>query len=62
MAVVRNKIVAWNHRKMIRVGAEVTMVTGKVDVVNAGDEFTHSQESLLGTGFHSMMFTPEDPA
>jgi len=37
MVVMRSKIVAGNHRDMI---------AGKVDAVNAGDEFTKSQELL----------------
>ena len=46
---------------MIGICAEVTMVAGKVDIVNAGDEFTESKGCLLGIGFHGPMFTQEDP-
>jgi hypothetical protein len=37
---------------MIGVGAVVAVVAGKVDVVNAGNEFTKSQGPLLGIAFH----------
>ena len=56
MVVMRSKIVAGNHWDMIGVGAVVTMIVGKVDTVNAGDEFTKSQGSLWGIGFHGLIF------
>ena len=46
---------------MIGVGAVVAVVAGKVDVVNAGDEFTKSQGSLLGIGSHGLMFYTGKP-
>ena len=45
---------------MIGVGAVITVAAGKVDTVNAGDEFSNFQEFLIGTGFHCLMFTPEE--
>ena len=46
MANFRIKIVAGNYRDIISIGAEVTVAAGKVDVVNAGDEFANAQGSL----------------
>jgi hypothetical protein len=40
----------------------VAVLAGKVDVVNAGNEFTKSQGPLLGIGFHDLMFTPKSRA
>lgn len=62
MIAVRSKIVAGNYRDVIGVSAIVAMVTWKVDAVNAGNEFTKSQGSLLGIGFHGLMFTPRNCA
>jgi hypothetical protein len=42
---------------MIGVGAVMAVAAGKVDVVNAGNEFTKSQGPLLEIGFHDLMFT-----
>ena len=48
---------------MIGVGAVVVVavVAGKIDVVNAGNEFTKSQGPLLGIGFHGLMFYTGKP-
>jgi hypothetical protein len=40
----------------------VAVLAGKIDVVNAGDEFTKSQGYLPGIGFHDLIFTPESRA
>ena len=47
---------------MIGVSAVIAVLAGKVDVVNTGDEFTKSQGSFLGIGFHPPMFTPANRA
>jgi hypothetical protein len=40
----------------------VTVGAGKVNVVNAGDEFIKSQGPLPKIGFHGLMFTLENRA
>jgi hypothetical protein len=54
MIAVRSKIIARNHGDMIGIGAVMAVIARKVDAVNAGDEFTQSQGSLFGTGFHGL--------
>jgi hypothetical protein len=53
VAAVGSKVVAGNHRDMIGVGAVVAVLAGKIDVVNAGDEFIKSRWPLPKIGFHS---------
>ena len=46
---------------MIGIGTVVAVIAGKVDVVNAGNEFTKSQGTLLGIGFHGLMLYTGKP-
>jgi hypothetical protein len=57
MVAVGSKIVTGHDRNMIGTGALEAMVAGKVDIVNAGDEITHSQGFLFKIGFHGLMLT-----